>query len=126
MEEWARFQESISEVLTGKTSLETLMKRRRSESKGPKATIETNLFFDDQSSSRSTLLEIITPDRPGLLYEMSLQLAKLPCNIEAALIDTEGRVAIDVFYLTSDGKKLDDTQKKKLEKMLLTALATKS
>jgi [protein-PII] uridylyltransferase len=126
MEEWTRFQESISEVLTGKTSLETLMKRRRSESKGPKATIETNLFFDDQSSSRSTLLEIITPDRPGLLYEMSLQLAKLPCNIEAALIDTEGRVAIDVFYLTSNGKKLDDTQKKKLEKMLLTALATKS
>jgi [protein-PII] uridylyltransferase len=126
MEEWTHFQESISDVLTGKTPLETLMKRRRSEAKGPKATIETKLLFDDESSSRSTLLEVITPDRPGLLYEMSAQMAKLSCNIEASLIDTEGRTAIDVFYLTSSGQKLTAEQKKKLEKALITALAAKS
>src|ERR1019366_2263735 len=126
MEEWTRFQDSISDVLTGKTSLETLMKRRRSDAKGPKATIETKLLFDDKSSSRSTLLEVITPDRPGLLYEMSAQMAKLSCNIEASLIDTEGRTAIDVFYLTSSGQKLTAEQKKKLEKALITALAAKS
>jgi [protein-PII] uridylyltransferase len=125
MEEWTRFHESISDVLSGKIQLETLMKRRRAEAKGPKATIETKLLFDDDSSSRSTLLEVITPDRPGLLYEMGLEIAKLPCNIEAALIDTEGRTAIDVFYLTSEGKKLDLDQKKRLQTMIATALATK-
>jgi [protein-PII] uridylyltransferase len=125
MEEWTRFQESIADVLTGKTSLETLMKRRRSESKGPKSQVETKLLFDDESSSRSTLLEVVTPDRPGLLYEMSYVFAKQGCNIEAALIDTEGRTAIDVFYLTRAGVKLPEAEKKKLEKSLLTALAQK-
>ena len=124
MEEWTRFQESISDVLTGKTSLETLMKRRRHETKGPKATIETKLLFDDECSTRSTLLEVVTPDRPGLLYEISAELAKLSCNIEAALIDTEGRTAIDVFYLTFENKKLGAELKKQLTKSLTVALAS--
>ena len=123
MEEWTRFQESISDVLTGNVSLETLMKRRRADPSGPKSTIETKLTFDDESSSRSTLLEVVTPDRPGLLYEISAELAKLPCNIEAALIDTEGKTAIDVFYLTVHGKKLDASIQLRLEKALSTVLA---
>ncbi|ABF40490.1 UTP-GlnB (protein PII) uridylyltransferase, GlnD [Candidatus Koribacter versatilis Ellin345] len=124
MEEWTRFQESITDVLSGKVSLETLMKRRRNDVKGPKATIETKLLFDDQCSSRSTLLEVVTPDRPGLLYEISAELAKLTCNIEAALIDTEGRTAIDVFYLTHQGKKLEKTLQEKLQKALAATMAT--
>lgn len=126
MEEWTRFQESIADVLTGKTPLETLMKRRRGDPGGPKSTVETKLLFDDESSSRSTLLEIITPDRSGLLYKISLQIAKLSCNIEAALIDTEGRTAIDVFYLTAHGGKLETGLRRKLEQVLLGTLVTKA
>ncbi len=52
------------------------------------------------------MLQVIAQDRPGLLYRMCSQISKQDCNIEIALIETEGQMAIDVLYLTSGGAKL--------------------
>jgi UTP:GlnB (protein PII) uridylyltransferase len=38
------------------------------------------------------------------------------------LIDTEGQMAIDTFYLTSGGKKLAAEHRKKVEKALIDEL----
>jgi UTP:GlnB (protein PII) uridylyltransferase len=38
------------------------------------------------------------------------------------LIDTEGQMAIDAFYLTSQGKKLTSEHQKKIEKALVDEL----
>jgi [protein-PII] uridylyltransferase len=122
--EAARFERSVVEVLTGETSLEALMKGRV-QSERPQRTrveIRTRVRFDDTSSSHSTLLELITWDRPGLLYQVSSKLAELGCNIEVALIDTEGEKVIDVFYLTSEGAKLTPREQETIGAALLAQI----
>jgi len=84
--------------------------------------VETRIEFDDEASSHSTLLEVIAQDTPGLLRGLSLAIAGQQCNIEVALIDTEGETAIDVFYLTHGGTKLEKTEQKKLREEMLVAV----
>ena len=118
--EWERFQRSISDVLTGQADLDRLLEQRMRSSKGviPKVKVESRIEFDNTCSSHSTLLEVIAQDRPGLLYRIAAVLSSEQCDIDVALVDTEGQMAIDVFYLTSRTKKLNP----QLQRAIKTAL----
>jgi [protein-PII] uridylyltransferase len=122
--EWERFKGSIRDVLTGKADLERMLRdRMRSEKPAAaKVKIETKVEIDDECSEHSTLFEVITQDQPGLLHRVSSHFAEEKCNIEIALIETEGQMAIDVFYLTCQGAKLPAAQQERLRKALLEEL----
>jgi [protein-PII] uridylyltransferase len=124
MSEWERFKQSVAAVLAGAADLDKMLRDRQRSEKNSRVrvVVETRIDFDDACSSTSTLLQVIAQDRPRLLHRISSCLSHQKCNIEIALIDTEGQMAIDTFYLTSDGKKLTGELQKKVEKALVSEL----
>lgn len=124
LSEWARFKNSVVSVLLGEADLEKMLRDRQRAEKGAiaKVKVETKIEFDDSSSATTTLVQVIAQDRPRLLHRIASCLSDQKCNIEIALIDTEGQMAIDTFYLTSAGKKLNSDHCRMVEKALLEEL----
>ena len=123
--EWDRLKRDMTAVLCAEADLERMLRDRLGREKNgpPRVTVTTKIEFDDHSSAGSTLMEIVTQDRAGLLHRIASCLAGQACNIEIALIDTEGQVAIDVFYLTAQGGKLTEDHQKRLDKALRQTLS---
>jgi len=109
-------------VIAGKTDVKELLRNRPKPSLPSRsARIAARVAFNSQASATATLVEIVAQDRPGLLYDLASAISKLGCNIEVVLIDTQAHKAIDVFYLTAGGKKLELGQQETLEEALRRA-----
>jgi [protein-PII] uridylyltransferase len=117
--EIVRLKQQLMAVIAGELDVSILMRRKfQPEKRPPKVNVETRIHMDDECSSHSTVVEIVTLDRPGLLYEISSTFAEHGFNIEVALIDTEGGIATDVFYVTQSGAKLTSARQQELQSEL--------
>jgi [protein-PII] uridylyltransferase len=87
------------------------------------ARLKQSVTLSNDASENATLIEIVAQDRPGLLYDLSRAIAAAGCNIEVVLIDTEAHKALDVFYVTAGGGKLDPARSAKLQEGLRAACA---
>ncbi|HEV2447544.1 MAG TPA: hypothetical protein VGS58_16550, partial [Candidatus Sulfopaludibacter sp.] len=110
-----RLQSIVERVIAGKANVRELLKNRpRPALPSRRARIPARVTFDSEASKSATLIEIVAEDRPGLLYDLASAISSNGGNIEVVLIDTEAHKAIDVFYVTAGGRKLDAGKQKVL------------
>jgi [protein-PII] uridylyltransferase len=72
------------------------------------ADLPTRITVDNRSHPSFTIVDLETPDRLGLLYDLFAVLDRQDLNLELARITTEKEVAMDTFYLSRavDGSKI--------------------
>ena len=116
-----RLRGVVRRVLEGKHEAEKLLRGRPKPLLPSKARLKPRVAVKNDVSEAATLVEIVAEDRPGLLYDLARVIADAGCNIEVVLIDTEAHKALDVFYLTHDGKKLAASVEEQLKAGLLAA-----
>jgi [protein-PII] uridylyltransferase len=103
-----RLRATAERALAGKLNVRELLRNRpKPPLPSRKAGIAPRIAFDGNASQSATLVEIVAEDRPGLLYDLASAISASGANIEVVLIDTQAHKAIDVFYLTAEGAKLD-------------------
>ena len=102
-----RLLATAERVILGKTDVKQLLRNRpKPVLPGRSARIPARVSFNSEASGSATLVEITAEDRPGLLYDLASAISSSGGNIEVVLIDTQAHKAIDVFYVTAEGRKL--------------------
>ncbi len=118
-----RLRLTAERAIAGRKDIRELL-RDRPKPKPPsrKARIPATVSFDCDVGAAATLIEIVAEDRPGLLYDLASAISASSANIEVVLVDTEAHKAIDVFYVSKDGRKLEAAERVALEQALCTAI----
>jgi [protein-PII] uridylyltransferase len=118
-----RLLSTAERVMIGKIDVQQLLRNRPKPSlPSRRAGIPARVAFNSEASHSATLVEITAEDRPGLLYDLASAMSSSGANIEVVLIDTQAHKAIDVFYVTVNGRKLDSQQEQALGEALRKAV----
>jgi len=123
-EERDRFLNLLHRTVADEVSVQTLIRGKEESPLFRRTTprFAPSLYFEDEHSERYTIMEIIAPDAIGLLYRISTEIAALACDIDFAIISTEGDKAVDVFYLSHQGGKLSEESKSNLTERIKKAI----
>jgi [protein-PII] uridylyltransferase len=115
---WEQIDSAIRRGLSGELNVAAaVMKRLQAQSSSRLqrrkffAPAGTLINWDNQTSDRSTILEVQTVDRLGLVYKIASTLTVLDLDIVFAKVATEKNLALDIFYVTNAaGEKLSDQE----------------
>jgi [protein-PII] uridylyltransferase len=131
--QWDDIDNAIRRALSGELNVGTaVMKRLRAESSPRQQKKKlltpsvTRITWDHQFSDRSTILEVRTGDRLGLVYKIASTLTAFNLDIVFAKVATEKNRAFDIFYVTNaNGEKLAEMDLSAIEEAIRYALSEK-
>ncbi|MEM4657863.1 MAG: [protein-PII] uridylyltransferase [Candidatus Methanosuratincola sp.] len=129
-EVWEKIQKELMGVLTGEIDVEELVQKRKRYQpiyQKPIPRYPSRIEFDNESSSKYTVIDIYAHDREGLLYDVTKTLTHLGLSIEYAKISTKVDQVADVFYVRDleSGKIFDTERLEEIKKALLEAIEEK-
>jgi [protein-PII] uridylyltransferase len=130
---WEQIDDALRRALTGEVDVAALVEKRLRAQHGTRfgkrktsAAPTTRINWDNQSSDRSTILEVRTADRLGLIYKIASTLSGLDLDIVFAKVATEKHLALDIFYVTNAaGAKLTEDELPTVEETVRLALGDK-
>jgi [protein-PII] uridylyltransferase len=116
-----RLRGVVRNVIEGRQDVRALLRGRAKPLLPARVKIPPRVTFREDATDGATLVEIVAQDRPGLLHDLADAITAARCNIEVVMIDTEAHKALDVFYLTYQGDKLNAGVQEDLQTRLLAA-----
>ncbi len=126
---WAALKRDLIAVVGGKLDARTLLERRRKTYTDKPA----DSGFDDPAvklegvtSDTHTIVDVHTKDEVGLLSRLCREISDAGIEIGHACINTMGDVAVDVFYVQRQGRKLDEVEAEDLRGRVIRMLNLKT
>jgi [protein-PII] uridylyltransferase len=123
---WAGVEADLADAAAGRLAMRARVarrartQRRRSERR---PSVETSVTTATDPSGASTILEVRTRDRLGVLYAIATSLAELNVHIVVARSQTLGTEVVDAFYLRdAEGRPLDEDHEAEVKLAITSAL----
>jgi len=99
----------LADAVAGRVDISAMLRERQRDSQPQRPKTSPVIYFDNDSSARYTILELIVDDAPGLLHRISRVISERRCAVDLVLISTQGERAVDVFHLRKGDSKLNDS-----------------
>lgn len=109
---WARVEGDLVEAAAGKLAIRARVlreARRETERLARLARVPTRVTTAPDTVAGTTVVEVRTLDRIGVLYAIAAALAELELDIVLARVETFGVEAVDIFHVRDVGGEALDT-----------------
>ncbi|MEX1176901.1 MAG: hypothetical protein WEB09_00435 [Nitriliruptor sp.] len=123
---WARVEGDLAEAAAGRLAVRARVARKsraddRRVARLPE--VATTVTIEADPAGASTIVEVNTLDRLGVLYAIATAFAELELDIVVARVQTLGYEVVDAFYVRdADGSPLDRDHTAELELAITAAL----
>lgn len=106
---WRMARTDLLRVLMGEVSIEDVLRRRRTGSLLQRhlPPVPPRVTVDNRASRDFTVVDVVTQDRVGLLHAISSALTRAGVQIAVAKVATEAHRAMDSFYVTRQGARVE-------------------